>query len=145
MDTLGIKQAQSEAIVQAIGQGESTGFSLLFWAAPSAVIIAAAIAWYFVRRRRKGDQMLSDFSRDKLREIRKKQVDMDGLLMSINQARDLYKLLSRKCHPDLFIHSDKHAAAEALFQEITRNKRNYSKLTALKKRAVEELDINLKN
>ena len=66
-------------------------------------------------------------------------VDMGNLFDSINGSRDLYKKLSRKCHPDRFVGSDKQSIAEKLMQEVTKNKRNFNKLTELEKQIQNEL------
>jgi curved DNA-binding protein CbpA len=69
---------------------------------------------------------------------------MNSLMDSINGSKDLYKELSRVCHPDRFTNSDKQKNAEEIFQEISKNKRDFNKLSELKKRVIAELNINLK-
>jgi curved DNA-binding protein CbpA len=67
--------------------------------------------------------------------------DMKNLVNSIAKSRELYKELSRQCHPDRFVNTDLQPTAEDIFQEISRNKRNYKILLALKERAIEKLNI----
>ena len=69
---------------------------------------------------------------------------MVNLMNSINGSKDLYKQLSRICHPNRYINSDKRQVTEEIFQEISKNKRDYKKLSELKQRAITELNINLK-
>lgn len=66
---------------------------------------------------------------------------MGNLMNSINNSSELYKELSRKCHPDRFVNSPDQKLAEEIFQEIARHKRNHEKLIALKERAIAELNI----
>ena len=67
--------------------------------------------------------------------------DMDNLINSIHNSKSLYKELNRVCHPDRFINDEKILIAESIFQEITENEKNYSKLLKLKSRAEKELSI----
>lgn len=79
---------------------------------------------------------------DELRRAKTKDIDMANLMNSINLSKDLFKDLSKKCHPDKFHDNDIKVKAEILFQEISKNKRNYSKLLELKKKAIKDLNIN---
>lgn len=72
-------------------------------------------------------------------KVSKEDIDMGGLMDNINKSRELYKVLSRKYHPDRFIGTNKHARAGVLMQEITENKRKYNKLLKLQKIAENEL------
>ena len=67
---------------------------------------------------------------------------MNNLMDSIHNSRNLYKELSKKCHPDRFINDPKQKIAEEIFQEISENERNFEKLSLLKLRAINELNIN---
>lgn len=67
---------------------------------------------------------------------------MENLMDSINGARTLYKELSRKCHPDRFVNTPKEKIAQEIFQEITKNQRNFEKLKLLKEKAINSLNIN---
>jgi hypothetical protein len=67
--------------------------------------------------------------------------DMDNLINSIHQSKSLYKELNKVCHPDRFINSEKLEIAIIIFQEITENEKNYSKLLELRSRAEKELFI----
>jgi len=144
MNSLHVIFEQVVAIVQNSEQELLSTYALQLGVLPIFLLGTLAIVWHLKKRRKKEEMMMRDLTRDKLQEIRKSEVDMEGLLKSIHQAHELYKQLSSKCHPDIFINSDKHAVSELLFQEITKNKRNYVKLEELKIRAIEELDINLK-
>lgn len=84
----------------------------------------------------------NNFETDVLKNAKNAKVDMTDLMDSINGSRELYKELSRKCHPDKFVNTEKEKIAEELFQEIVKYKRNYKMLEYLKDRAVNELNIN---
>ena len=66
---------------------------------------------------------------------------MNNLMDSIHNSRNLYKELSKKCHPDRFINDPKQKIAEEIFQEISENERNFEKLSLLKQRAINELNL----
>ncbi len=68
-------------------------------------------------------------------------MDMDNLVKSMHGSRELYKKLSRKCHPDRFQDEMLKDKADKIFQDISRYKRNHAKLTQLQKQAEKELDI----
>lgn len=76
-----------------------------------------------------------------LKKARKNNVNMDDLMLNINNSRNLYKLLSKNCHPDHFINSTSHSEIELLFQKITENKRNFQELVKLKEIAINTFNI----
>jgi flagellar biosynthesis/type III secretory pathway M-ring protein FliF/YscJ len=78
---------------------------------------------------------------DELRKAKSQDIDMTNLMNSINSSRDLYKELSKKCHPDRFQDETLKNKAENLFQDISKNKRNYGRLLELKEKAMKELDV----
>jgi sensor domain CHASE-containing protein len=131
-------------ILQEFLQQQSFLQSIWFWLAVTEFVIIIILVF---RHRRKNEESthLSEVSKERLREIRRKTVDMDSLMKSINGSRDLYKELSRSCHPDRFVNTDQHEIAEALFQDVSKYKRDYTRLLALKERASIELNINFKN
>lgn len=87
--------------------------------------------------------MFSELDKGTTEKAKNTSIDMNNLMDSINNSNSLYKELSRKYHPDRFVNTPKQELAEKIFQEISRNKRNYEKLTLLKQQAESELDINL--
>ena len=93
--------------------------------------------------RNKPQTQFNDISRETVKEAASKELDMENVVNSINKAKPLYKELSKKYHPDKFANSDKHESALEIYQKITKNKRNYSKLLELKELAEEELDIKI--
>lgn len=78
-----------------------------------------------------------------LKKARKNNVNMDDLMLNINNSRNLYKLLSKNCHPDRFINSTCHSEIELLFQKITENKRNFQELVKLKEIAINTFNIKI--
>lgn len=129
-------------VVDKISSTDSTTFSIWFWV---AIIEFVIIVFLFLKlKKKRKDLKFGDLSKDKMRNAKKSDVDMDNLMNSINGSKDLYKELSRTCHPDRFINSDKQKAAEEIFQDISKYKRDFKKLTELKERAITELNINFK-
>jgi len=78
----------------------------------------------------------------KVKSSKSVNVDMDNVMNSILLSKDLFKQLSSKCHPDRFLDAELNAKANEIYQEITKNKRNYNKLLELKEIAINELKIN---
>ncbi|MFN5334212.1 MAG: hypothetical protein ACK5BV_03375 [Bacteroidota bacterium] len=87
---------------------------------------------------------LENTETDLLDQAKGTTVDMDALMKNINESKPLYDKLKVKCHPDKF-HDDeeKRKVADDLFQEITQNKRNYSKLLELQELAKQKLNITI--
>jgi len=76
-------------------------------------------------------------------ESMKENIDFDNVIKSSFNSTQLYNELKVKCHPDRYIsREEKNIIAESLFQEITKNKTNYKKLTELKEEAIQKLNIN---
>ena len=70
-------------------------------------------------------------------------MDMNSLMDNINKSKGLYKQLSTKCHPDRFTDTEITNKANEIFQEITKNKRDYKRLLELKTIAETELNITI--
>ena len=113
--------------------------SVFFWISILEFIVIIFLVVRFKSKRNKLD--FSDLERDTVTSAKSKKIDMNNLMNSINSSRDLYKELSRKCHPDRFINDPKHKMAEEIFQEISRHERNFEKLTLIKTRAINELNV----
>jgi hypothetical protein len=92
------------------------------------VLFAIMLFVIFLLKKRSVTNELNDFKR--------KEVDMDNLLVSMYKSKELYKELSRKYHPDKFVGSEQIAKAEAIFSEISANKNNYKNLLEIEKRAI---------
>jgi len=136
-------QIKADSVVtETISNTDATTFSMWLWV---ALIEFFIIVFLFLKLKKKGNDLkFGDLSKDKMRNAKKSDVDMDNLMNSINGSKDLYKELSRTCHPDRFINSDKQKLAEEIFQDISKHKRDFKKLTELKERAITELNINFK-
>ncbi|HEY9169197.1 MAG TPA: molecular chaperone DnaJ [Lutibacter sp.] len=133
---------QNESLVkESIANSNSIITSIWFWIS----LVEFLIIIFFIIKllKKKNNLAFSDLSKEQLKKAQSTNVDMDNLMNSINGSKELYKTLSKTCHPDRFINSDKQNLAENIFQEISKNKRNYNKLIALKQRAINELNINL--
>jgi hypothetical protein len=114
--------------------------SLLFWIALIELLIIIFLI-YKLKSTKKIDE-LTDLELKNIKDSKNNTIDMDNLMNSIHNSRTLYKELIKKCHPDRFINDNKQKNAEEIFQEITKNERNYEKLSSLKLRAENELNIN---
>ena len=107
-----------------------------------AIIEFLIIAFLLLKQRSKKQNLdFSDISKNDLKNSKNEKLDMHNLMNSIHGARDLYKELSKKCHPDRFINQPNQKLAEEIFQEITNEQRNHEKLVALKERAIKELNV----
>ena len=84
----------------------------------------------------------SDLNKSDFKKMKSQDIDMENLMNSITNSNELYKELSKKCHPDRFVNTELQFIAEKIFQEITENKRDYNSLLKLKERAIKELNIN---
>jgi|TARA_B110001469_G_C9370725_1_gene193246 hypothetical protein len=133
---------KDSTVVETIANSDSTSFSIWFWI---AIAEFAIIVFLFLKLKKKEKELtFGDLSKDEIRGAKDSEVNMDNLMDNINGSGDLYKKLSRTCHPTLFINSDKEKLAEEIFQEISENRRDFKKLTGLKERAITELNINFK-
>jgi uncharacterized protein YozE (UPF0346 family) len=132
----------NNVIAETASVADSASFPIWFWIA----LIEFAIIVFLVFRLRKKREKLTfgDLSKDKIRNAKKSDVDMENLMNSINGSKELYKQLSRTCHPDRFINNSKQELAEEIFQEISKHKRDFKKLTELKEKAITELNIKFK-
>ena len=76
-------------------------------------------------------------------ESLKQEIDFSNIINSSFHSISLYDELKVKCHPDRFPNDEvKNQLAEALFQEITKNKTNLKRLKELKEEAKQQLNIN---
>ena len=113
--------------------------SFWFWIALIELLLIIFLI-YKLKTKKKISE-LSDLETNHIKKSKNNSIDMDNLMNSIHKSRDLYKLLSKKCHPDRFINNPMQKIAEEIFQEISENERNFEKLSLLKSRAETELNI----
>jgi leucyl aminopeptidase len=136
-----ILQIKSDSLAVATASSSSGLLSSTwFWI---AIVELFIIIFLLVRLKKKKTELaFSDLPKDKMKNAKSSLIDMDNLMNSINGSRDLYKELSKACHPDKFVNTEKQKIAEDIFQEISKDKRNFEKLLAHKERAKNELNIN---
>ena len=116
-----------------------TTSSFWFWVALVELILILVL---IIKLRRKHNKsVLSDVIMHQFNDAKNSDIDMSNLMNSINKAKGLYKELSKKCHPDKFVNTEYQDIANDIFQEMTNDKRNFEKLSALKIRAIKELNI----
>ena len=121
---------------------DTTEFSIWIYIALGELIIITYLI--FKLNKKESELAFGDLSKKKIRNLNKSEIDMANVMNSINNSKTIYKELSRACHPDRFVNSDKQIIAEEIFQGITKYKRDFKKLTELKERAIIELNINFK-
>ena len=113
--------------------------NIWFWTTIAELII---IGFLIIRHKREKINYDSNIETT-LMNSKTVNVDMDNVMDSINKSRELYKQLSTKCHPDRFLENDLNSKANEIFQEITKNQRNYKKLLELKEVAQNQLNITI--
>lgn len=124
-------------------RSENLFYSIWFWIA----LIEFFVVIFLIRKlltKKKLDFDFSALPKDKLKNAKSTSIDMNDLMNNINGSKDLYKNLSRACHPDNFLNTETYKKAEEIFQEITLNKRNYKRLVELKNEAIRVLQITIK-
>ena len=126
----------------AISNITSTDNSVSIWLW-IALIEFTMLTWLLIKLygKRKSKLDLADLKKSDLKSPN--NVNMNDLVNSIHHSKDLYKELSRKCHPDRFVNTPQQKIAEEIFQNISENKRNYNQLLMLKEEAKNKLNINL--
>lgn len=114
--------------------------NILLYLTFGELLIIFFLIIYIIHLRRK--QTVTKFEKEIL-EAKDADINMADLMLSINKSRELYKELSRKCHPDKHIESLFQKEIEILFQEITENKRNFQELVKLKEIAINKYNIKM--
>jgi uncharacterized protein YozE (UPF0346 family) len=110
-----------------------------------ALIEFMIIVFLIVKLKKKQHVLkFENLSKEKMKSAKESEIDMTNLMNSINKSKELYKELSRYCHPDRYINTDKQKTAEEIFQEISKHKRDFKKLSELKEKATDVLNINFK-
>ena len=112
-----------------------------FWVS----LLEAFIIIALIIRRRKNSKKLAfaDISKEKIKNAQNQNIDMTDVINSINKSQVLYKELSKRCHPDLYLDDEKKKIAESIFKDISKYKRNYQKLLELRIVAIKDLNINI--
>ena len=71
-------------------------------------------------------------------------MDFSSMFTAINKRSEieqLFKSLSRRCHPDVYVgHSEKMALAEDLFKRVMANSTNYEELLKIQSIITKELE-----
>lgn len=106
-------------------------FGLLLY----AILCTLVVLWFILKSKKPRHDQLRN-------EMKNQDVNLYDVMLDINNSQELYKILCRKCHPDKFINAEYHDEIEELYKEISKNKRNYSKLLELKEIASMKFNIN---
>jgi hypothetical protein len=126
----------STSTVKKINQVGANSTNYWFWIAIAEFVLILILLLLKIKK-----QQPSTLEGKILDEAKDADIDFKNLFDSINNSEALYSLLKKKCHPDRFLNPDQNKIADALFQEITKNKRNYNKLLELKVEAEKQLNI----
>lgn len=111
------------------------------WIAATELLVIGYLASKLVNKKKIS---YDNTTGDILNKAKNTNISMDNLMNSINKSRQLYKQLSVKYHPDRFpLDTERRKIADDLFQDITRNQRNYNKLLELQEEAKNKLDTTL--
>lgn len=140
-------QENNQEVDEVVGLVQNSGLfyeNIWFWIAVLELAVICFMLFKLYKMRQLSDLTFNDVSKKDLRrKVKNSNVDMSNLMDSINNSKDLYKQLSRTCHPDRFINTDKHSSAEEIFQNISKNKRNYQKLLEIKEEAINKLNLKI--
>jgi len=139
MNTILLQIKADSTIVTNVLPTDSSHLNIWFWL--SLIELLIIIVLLFKIKRGKENLTFADLNKENLKKSKEATIDFGNVMNSINGSGELYKELSRKCHPDRFVDSPLQKIAEEIFQEISRNKRDFEKLSALKERAINELNL----
>ena len=82
--------------------------------------------------------------KDAIDKIKKEELDFSSMFVAINnrtEIEQLFKSLSRRCHPDRFVDEPKKwAIAEDLFKRIMANSTNLNEMKKIEKIITKELE-----
>ena len=129
----------STSSVKKINQFGSNSTNYWFWIAIAEFVLILILL--FLKFKKPNSSTLEEKI---LNEAKESNIDFGNLFDSINKSEELYNLLKKKCHSDRFLDPEQNKIADALFQEITKNKRNYKILLELKMDAEKQLNITFK-
>ncbi len=136
----------SVAVVQCVADAtmkESVFFdtsNMWMWIALGEFVLIALFVLVFSRKNR---VVMSDAQAQVIRDAKAEEIDFGNTIGSAFHATALYDKLKVRCHPDRFSTNPAlEKVADALFQEITKNKTNLKRLQELQREAQEKLNIN---
>lgn len=79
-----------------------------------------------------------------IERIKREEIDFSSMFASINnrtEIEQLFKSLSRRCHPDVYVgNPEKMALAEELFKRVMANSTNYKELVQIDSIITEQLE-----
>ena len=115
-----------------------SNFENNFWLWIAIIQLLIIIYLLFSKKKNKTFSAKDQFIKD----AKDKEVDFGNIINSSFHVKPLYDELKIKCHPDNFpIDINKNKIALELFQEISKNRTDYKKLTELKEIAIQKLNI----
>lgn len=142
MDSTNIKNDKIETSIEQIIFSKENKEISVYWKY-STILELIVILWLLILLMRRKKNKNISFEERELYEARNTNIDMSDLVKSIHSSKGLYDKLSRVCHPDRFINTNLHKIAEEIFQEISKNRRNYKELERLKSEAINKLNVKL--
>jgi hypothetical protein len=101
------------------------------------LIIIICLFWLIHKKRQANPEEIE------IKKSKDASIDMNEMMKNIHLSTELYKKLSRVCHPDRFSGTPHTHLANELFQEIQQSSSNYAQLLVLKKRVENELNVTI--
>lgn len=140
MSFIDIANQNTTENIDLVNSAELTDYNIWLFIAIIEFIIIAILLFLFFKNSK--NKKINQINKKEIFDAKNESIDMNDLMLNINKSKNLYKELSRKCHPDRFVNNEFQSEIDKLFQEISENQRNYSKLLELKK--IAELKYNIK-
>ncbi len=107
--------------------------SIWFYVSLFEIGIILFVIWFGKKNGKKDINL--DLLSKVIEEAKDTKINFDELVTSIHKSKKLYNELKTKYHPDRFINTNKYEKSLEIFQEITKNKTNYSELIRLQELA----------
>jgi hypothetical protein len=104
-----------------------------------SLAILILISLYFIHLRIKNSKNLDSKLADTITNFKNNSVDMKNIVISINNAPELYKNLTKMYHPDKYVGTEYEETANEIFQTINSKRRDFNALCEIKKLAEEKL------
>lgn len=105
------------------------------------IALAELLFILFLLLKLKKKKEVSPSELEALKTSKKTKLDMNNLMNDIHLSKELYRELSRQCHPDRFAGTELVDQANNLFQEIQQSQNNYQQLCLLRDKVMTELKL----
>jgi hypothetical protein len=137
METLDSINSNIKPVVEITNQPNSYTFWVLIISL--ALVLLTVLGLYLFHIRNKNRNKLDPNLSDTIKEAKNNSIDMGNIIISINNAPELYKKLSKMYHPDKYAGTDYEGIANNIFQAINAKRRDYNSLLKIQQLAEEKL------